>query len=201
MISAIILAAGRSRRMGAQKLLLPLAGKPLIARIVDEVLESPVDEVLVVTGRDGQRIAKALEGREVRLVPNPDVESEMLGSVRRGLTAVAADSEAVLVVLGDQAGISGLVVTELVRAFRSGGRGIVVPTFDRKRGHPILFSASYGEEVLREYDEVGLRGLLQAHPEDVAEIPVSTREVIEDIDVPEDYRRMRSRLSTRQSGG
>ena len=197
MISAIVLAAGRSRRMGAQKLLLPLDGQPVITRVVDEVLGSPVDEVLVVVGSDANRVKQALEGRRVRLVVNPRAEGDMLSSVRCGLMAVPEQCTAALVVLGDQPGISAAVVAELARAFRTGNRGIVVPTFDGKRGHPLLFSAGYRNEVLTRYDELGLRGLLHAHPDDVSEIQVSTPEVIEDMDLPEDYQRMILRSSDR----
>ena len=82
MISAIVLAAGRSRRMGVQKLLLPLGGQPVIARTVDEVLGSPVDEVFVVIGQDGKRIRRALRRRRVHFVINPQLEGDMLSSVR-----------------------------------------------------------------------------------------------------------------------
>jgi molybdenum cofactor cytidylyltransferase len=190
MISAIVLAAGKSRRMGAEKLLLPLDGKRLIARIVDEVLESPVDEVLVVVGSNEAEIKRALAGRQARLVVNPDAGGEMLSSVRCGLAAASEQCRAVLVVLGDQPGISRILIADLVRAFRSGGKGIVVPTYGGRRGHPILFSVKHRDEVLHSYDDVGLRGLSRSHPDDVLEMQASTAEVLEDMDVPEDYRRM-----------
>ncbi len=189
MISALVLAAGRSRRMGAQKLLLPVGGQPAIARIVDEVLRSPVDEVLVVIGPDGERIAEALAGRRVRFVTNPDAEGEMLGSVRCGLRAMSETCVGVLLVLGDQPGISAGVIAALIRAFRAGGRGIVVPTHGGRRGHPLLFAMPYRDEILARYDEAGLRGLLQAHPEDVLEVEVAAPGVLVDMDVPEDYQR------------
>jgi len=195
MISAIVLAAGRSRRMGAQKLLLPLGGQPVIARIVDEVLGSPVDEVVVVVGKDGQQVERALEGRPVRLVVNPDFTGDMLSSVRCGITAMSPQHEAALIVLGDQPGISPSLVIELVRGFRAGSRAVVVPTYGGRRGHPILLAATYRDEILRDYDAVGLRGLLQAHADDVLELEVSTPAVLEDMDVEEDYRRMKSRFS------
>ena len=197
MISAIVLAAGRSRRMGAQKLLLPLGGQPVIARIVDELLGGPVDEVIVVIGQDGQRIRQVLAGRRVHPVVNPDTEGDMLSSVRCGLRAMPRQCHAALVVLGDQPEISRAVVAELVRALRAGSRGIVVPTFQGRRGHPLLFSANYRNEILNHYDDVGLRGLLQAHANDVAEIEVSTPEVVEDMDRAEDYQRMKSRFVQR----
>jgi len=175
--------------MGVQKLLLPVRGKPAITRIVDEVLASPVDQVFVVIGDDGGRITEALAGRHVHFVTNPHAEGEMLSSVRCGLLAMPQECRTVLVALGDQPGITADVVAVLVRAHRDAGRGIVVPTHGGRRGHPLLFAIHYRDEILSRYDQVGLRGLLQAHPEDVLEVEVPTPGVLEDMDVPEDYRR------------
>jgi len=189
MIAALVLAAGRSRRMGTQKLLLPVGGQPLIARIVDEVLRSPVDQVFVVTGREGERIGQALARRRVQFVTNSDAEGEMLSSVRSGLRAVPGTCDAALVVMGDQPSIKAETISLLLQAYQTGGRGIVVPTCGGRRGHPLLFAMSYRDEILSRYDEVGLRGLLQAHREDVLEVEVAAPGILEDLDVPEDYRR------------
>ncbi len=116
MICAMVLAAGRSRRMGAQKLLLSLGGRPVIARIVDEVLRGPVDRVFVIVGPDGARIAEALAGRRVDYVINPDPEAEMLSSVRCGLRAMPEDCDAVLMVLGDQPGVTADDIAALCKA-------------------------------------------------------------------------------------
>ncbi|MBN2476418.1 MAG: nucleotidyltransferase family protein [Pirellulales bacterium] len=198
MISAMVLAAGRSRRMGTQKLLLPFDGRPLIARVVDELLRSPVEEVLVVIGNEGQPIRDAIAGRRVRFVTNTDSEGEMLSSVRCGLMAVPQQSAAVVVALGDQPGVAAEIVAGLVREFRAVGRGIVVPTHRGQRGHPLLFAMSYRDEILTRHEGRGLRGLLDTHPEDVRELPVSAAGILEDIDVPEDYRRAIDRLSNRR---
>jgi molybdenum cofactor cytidylyltransferase len=189
MIVAIVLAAGKSQRMGAQKLLLPLKGVPVITRVVDEVLASPVDEVLVVVGQDRTAIEHALQGRPVTLAVNPEVGGEMLSSVRQGLRALSSQARAALVVLGDQPAISRAVVAELVVAFDRRGGGIAVPTFQGKRGHPLLLSTAYRDEILRSYDAVGLRGLLKDRAGDVIEVPVSVPGILEDLDLPADYLR------------
>jgi molybdenum cofactor cytidylyltransferase len=193
MICAIVLAAGRSRRMGVQKLLLPLGGQPVIARVADAWLGGPVDRVFAVVGRDGDRIAEALAGRPIQFVVNPQAEGEMLSSVRCGLRAMPDECAVVLVVLGDQPGVTADVVAATVRAFRADGRGIVVPTCRGRRGHPLLFAAHYRDEILNQYEDAGLRGLLLAHPADVCEVEVAMPGVLEDIDVPEDYRQMIAR--------
>lgn len=189
MIVAIVLAAGKSQRMSAQKLLLPLKGVPVITRVVDEVLASPVDEVLVVVGQDRAAIEHALQGRPVTLAVNPEVGGEMLSSVRQGLRALSSQARAALVVLGDQPAISRAVVAELVVAFDRRGGGIAVPTFQGKRGHPLLLSTAYRDEILRSYDAVGLRGLLKDRAGDVIEVPVSVPGILEDLDSPADYLR------------
>jgi molybdenum cofactor cytidylyltransferase len=194
MICSIILAAGRSHRMGAQKLLLPLGGRPMIARIVDEVLRAPVDRVFVIFGPDGDRIAESLAGRQVEFVTNPDPEAEMLSSVRCGLRAMPENCIAVLVVLGDQPGVTADVIAALVQAYKTSGRGIATPIHKGKRGHPLLFAMRYRDEILKGYDDIGLRGLLHAHPDDVCEIEFSTSNVINDMDLPEDYARETKRF-------
>jgi molybdenum cofactor cytidylyltransferase len=196
MICAVVLAAGNSNRMGTQKLLLPLGDKPVIARVVDELLLGPVKNVLVVVGRDGEKIKQVLQGREVTFVLNPDPEGDMLSSVRCGLRALPEACEAVLVALGDQPAINHELIGELIRAFHQRGRGIIVPAHGNHRGHPILFASHFSEEVLTRYDGVGLHGLLDAHPDEVFKVPVSTASVLEDMDTPEDYERQKSRIST-----
>ncbi len=192
MIGAVVLAAGQSRRMGTQKLLLPLGGKPMVARIVDEVLRGPVDPVLVVVDAQGRDVAAALAGRRVTFVENVDPQADMLSSVRCGLRALPDASEAALVVLGDQPGVTTEVIEMLIHAFRTGRGGIVVPACGGRRGHPLLFAAGYRGEVLTRYDGTGLRGLLQAHPDDVTEVEVHSPGMFDDLDTPEDYRRMTS---------
>lgn len=188
MLCAVVLAAGRSCRMGTQKLLLPFGGTSLIGHIVDRVLESDVDSVVAVVGRDADVISAALAGRSIVLVDNPRPDSEMLDSVRCGLRALPAECEGVLLVLGDQPGLQPELINQMVRAWRESGQPIVVPTHDGKRGHPLLFSTLFCPEVLTGYDDTGLRGLLLAHTDEVHELPVPDPCVLLDVDLPEDYR-------------
>jgi molybdenum cofactor cytidylyltransferase len=189
MISAIILAAGQSRRMGTQKLLLPFGGRTVIAHIVGEVLRSPIDEVVVVVGPDSAAIADALAGLRVTIVANPDPGGEMLLSVRCGLRAVPPDCDAVLVALGDQPTITARLIGRMIEAYRAAGRGILVPVHGGRPGHPILLRARYCDEILTGYDDVGLCGLRRAHADDVFEFRVPDASVLSDMDYPEDYRR------------
>ena len=189
MIRAMILAAGRSRRMGTQKLLLPFAGRTVIGHIAGQVLAAAVQEILVILGPDGGRIAEALSGQRATFVANPDPDGDMLSSVRCGLRAVGPGGDGVLVVLGDQPSITTALVAHMIDAFRAAGGGIVLPCYRGRRGHPILFSTTYRQEVLTCHDGVGLRGLLRSHPPEVLELPVAGDSVLSDMDYPEDYRR------------
>lgn len=195
MICAVVLAAGRSERMGAQKLLLPLGGKSVIVRVLDELLGSPVEHVLVVIGRDGDQIRAALGDRPVQFVTNPDPASDMLGSVRCGLRARPPGCRGLLVAVGDQPGIARDVVGEMIRCFRSDESKIIVPVSAGCRGHPVLFGTRYCVEVLSHYDGEGLRGLLAAHPENISELVVGPASALEDMDTPADYQRQKERLA------
>ncbi len=210
MICSIILAAGQSKRMGAQKLLLPFDGGTVIGRIAGELSRSPVARILVVLGADAARVVAALENESVLhntgrtrdffgFVTNPDPAGDMLSSVRCGLRALPPECEAVLVALGDQPAITADLIVRIVHAFYVSGRGIIVPVYGGKRGHPLLFSARYSQEVLTSYDDLGLRGLLQAHPEDVFELSADSASVLSDMDYPEDYQREQDRLRSRQA--
>ena len=194
MICAIVLAAGESRRMGVQKLLLPFGCTTVVGHIVSELNRSVVDTVIVVVGHDGDRVAEELSGRSVSIATNPNYKAGMLSSVRCGLDALPKQCDAVMVALGDQPAISAGLVDEMVQSFGSTDKGILVPLYRGKRGHPILFSVGYRDEVLERYDDVGLRGLLRTHPDDVYELDVPTSAVLSDMDYPEDYRRERAGL-------
>ncbi|MHC4323252.1 MAG: nucleotidyltransferase family protein [Planctomycetota bacterium] len=189
MICAIVLAAGLSRRMGVQKLLLPFGGKTVIAHIVDQLLGSTVDEVHAVVGHQTERISAELSNRAVSIVNNPNYTSGMLSSVRCGLRNLPEKCREVVVVLGDQPSVTAELIDKMLEAFAATDKSILVPLYKGKRGHPILFCSHYRDEILTQYDDVGLRGLLHSHSGDIFELAVSTASVLCDMDYPEDYRR------------
>ena len=189
----MVLAAGMSRRMGAHKMLLPWGGGKVIAHIVDELLGSRADRVLVVVGFEGEKVTGQLLGRDVTIVSNADYAEGMLSSVRCGLRALPGGCEKVLVVLGDQPSLTAELVNEMLQAETK--KGIVVPKYNGKRGHPLLFAIDYREEILTHFNEEGLRGLLRAHPEEVFELNVLNSTVLSDMDCPEDYRREQERIN------
>jgi molybdenum cofactor cytidylyltransferase len=189
MIDAIVLAAGRSQRMGTQKLLLPFAGQTVIEHIVDQVLAAPIRNTLAVVAEKENTVAAALSTKPITLAVNPDPKAEMLNSVRVGLRALDPGAQAAIIVLGDQPSLESAVLNQLVSAFRTTQKGIVVPVHNGKRGHPLLIAARYFDELQQHYDDVGVRGLLTAHADDIAEVAMADAGVLADMDYPEDYRR------------
>lgn len=191
MIGAVVLAAGQSRRMGTQKLLLPLRGQPILALIADELLRTSLRPVVVVVGRNGAQIQSALAGREISFVANPNPNGDMLSSVRCGLRALPVEVDGVLVALGDQPGVTTGLIESLLQEFRRSQCGIVLPKHGDRRGHPLLLASRFREEILSRHDGVGLRGLLVAHPGEICEVTVSSPAELADLDTPEDYERLR----------
>jgi molybdenum cofactor cytidylyltransferase len=180
--------------MGIQKLLLPFAGKTVITHIVDQLLESAIDEVYVVVGYERDRITEQLVDRPVNIVHNPNYDSGMLSSVRCGFKALRLDCDAALIALGDQPGITSKLFDDIVLSFNKTDKGILVPLHDGTRGHPVIVAKQYQNEILTHYDDIGLRGLLHAHPDDIFELSVSTSSILFDMDYPEDYLRELSQL-------
>lgn len=189
MIWAVVLAAGESRRMGTQKLLLPFGGTTVIEAIVRAALDSEADGTIVVLGADRERVRGLLKSYPLVFAVNQDYRLGMLSSIQAGFRALPNDAEAAVIMLGDQPAVPARVLDALIRAYRERRLGIAVPVHAGKRGHPVLVGAKYKDEVLGLDPAIGLRQLLRAHPEDVLEVAVPDEAVLEDIDRPGDYRK------------
>ncbi|MBI5966994.1 MAG: molybdenum cofactor cytidylyltransferase [Deltaproteobacteria bacterium] len=198
MISAIVLAAGESKRMGQVKLLLPWQGKTILERVLDALLNSQVDEVILVLGHEAERIREKVPTQKIKVVINPDYKKGMSTSIRRGLLALDEKAQGFMVVLGDQPKIGKETLNRLISEFQRvyPEKNIVLPAYHGFRGHPVLFSVKYLEEALRLEGDVGCRQILADHPEDILTVPVNTDAVLFDIDTPEDYRENLKRKSS-----
>ncbi len=189
MICAIVLAAGESRRMGTQKLLLPFGSCTVIETIVRTALESSVEETLVVLGADREKVKEVLQSYPLTFAVNENYRSGMLSSVQAGFRALPGGTRAAVVMLGDQPSVSREIVDGLVRAYKDGTRGIIVPVHGGRRGHPVLIDAGYKSEILGLDPAIGLQQLVRGHPEDVLEVPVEAAGILKDLDRPGDYRK------------
>jgi molybdenum cofactor cytidylyltransferase len=192
-IWAVILAAGESRRMGRPKLLLPYGKETIIQSVVRAAVGSRVDGTLVVLGSRQKEIEEKIRGFSVKKVVNREFQKGMFSSVLCGLGSLPRSARAAVLVLADQPGIPPRVIDSLIESFQRGKKGLVIPVFRKKRGHPLLLDLKYRGEVEALPPEVGLRGLLRKHQEDILEVRVSSPEVLRDIDSPEDYRRLKGR--------
>ena len=143
----------------------------------------------MVVGCEANRIAEQISSHSVSVVTNRNYESGMLSYVRCGFEALPQQCEAVLVALGEQPGITLELVDNMVRSFTKTDKRILVHLYRGKRGHPVLVSTHYREEIMTSDEDVGLRGLLRTHPDDVFELNVSTSAVLQDMDYPQDYKR------------
>lgn len=186
-IAALVLAAGRSTRMGPEnKLLLDIGGKPMVRRVVETLLASRARPILVVTGHERERVEAALAHLPVMFAYNPDYAQGLSTSLRAGLAAIPAECDGVLICLGDMPRLGASIVDRLIAAFApEEGRSIVVPTCGGRRGHPVLFARAFFEAMARLSGDVGARSLIDAHPEAVAEVETEDLGVLLDVDTPD----------------
>jgi molybdenum cofactor cytidylyltransferase len=186
-IAAVVLAAGRSTRMrGPNKLLAEIARRPLVRIVAEEALASRADPVIVVAGHQRAEVEKALAGLRVRIVHNPDFAEGLGTSLRAGIAAVPADSDAAIVCLGDMPRVDATLMNRLIAAFDPDrGALAVVPTFEGKRGNPVLWSRRFFPDLMAIEGDVGARHLIGRYSEAVAEVPVEGKAALIDVDTPE----------------
>jgi molybdenum cofactor cytidylyltransferase len=186
-VAAIILAAGRSTRMGGpNKLLAELGGKPLVRTVTEQALASKAQSVIVVTGHQAEQVEKALQGLKVKFVRNPDFAEGLASSVKAGVAAVADNADGAVICLGDMPLISSNLIDRLIEAFAPDrGHLIAVPVSDNKRGNPVLWSRRFFNELMTLNGDIGARHLIARHSEAVAEVPVEGFGAFLDIDTPQ----------------
>jgi len=193
-IGAIILAAGLSSRMGTNKLLADVGGKPMIRHVAEAACASYADPVIVVTGHDAPKVRATLNGLNVEFVNNPNFTEGLSGSLRSGLSALPEDSDGAMILLGDMPAIDTTLIDRLIAAFDPGEqRAICLATRHGKRGNPVLWARRFFPEILAIEGDVGARNLIGTYSELVCEIEASNAAPLTDIDTPEALAAYRSR--------
>jgi molybdenum cofactor cytidylyltransferase len=193
MISGILLAAGESKRMqGAFKPLLKWGKRTVIGECVHQMRNSQLADIIVVLGHRESEIRPRLAGTGVQYAINRNYTEGMLTSVKVGVEMISPNADAFLLALVDQPMIKADLINRVIEAYGNNDQGIVVPTYQGRRGHPVIISTDYIDDILQFDDKAGggLRDFISAHRDDCLEVPVETPAVTEDIDLPEDYERL-----------
>lgn len=187
MVSAILLAAGESQRMGRPKQLLPFGSSTILGKTIDNLLSSRADEVIVVLGTRAGAMKQVIAGRQVKVVVNPDYRKGMSASLIAGIERVDSKAQWVMVALADQPLIDKDTYNRLIEGALGCDMGIILPTYRSKRGNPVIFSIKYKDELLGLEGDVGGREILRKHPDDILEVAVGSEGVTIDINNLDDY--------------
>ncbi|MFP6748894.1 MAG: molybdopterin-binding/glycosyltransferase family 2 protein [Alphaproteobacteria bacterium] len=186
-IAALILAAGQSRRMGAiNKLLAKIGGKAMLVRVVEAAQASQAEHIAAVTGHEAERVAAALADYDVPAIHNPAFADGLSTSLQRGVGALPGDIDGVIVLLGDMPRIAPDHLDRLIAAFNPlEGRAICVPTYQGKRGNPVLFGAQFFAEIAEVGGDSGAKHLIGEHEDILVEVPMEDDGIFLDIDTPD----------------
>ncbi|MGE5774881.1 MAG: nucleotidyltransferase family protein [Chloroflexota bacterium] len=192
MISAIILAAGQSRRMGQPKMLLPWEELTVIEHVVTTFLNAGVEDIVVITGSAREQVEDVIAAYPVRTIYNQDfANGEMLSSLQCGFRAMVDQSRAALIGLGDQPQVQEQVVRRVCEAYQENKSQLVVPSFQMRRGHPWLVSRSLWNELLEMNPPESPRDFLNRHTSEIHYVEVDTPSILADLDTPDDYQKSR----------
>ena len=203
LVTAIVLAAGQSRRMGRFKQLLPLDGCTVIETVLERLGAVAKRDfelaTVVVLGHRASEVERRLRSRDLASVVNERFCEGMVTSVQTGIRAADSESAGYLVCLGDQPDLNPEVVSKIIHCSQSSGAGIVVPTHHGKRGHPVYICRRYRDEILALPGDKGLNTVIRRHAGDTAELEVDAATVLEDLDTPADYARLGTRFTIEEN--
>lgn len=190
MIAAVVLSAGESSRMGEPKALLPIDGQTFIEKIVGTLQQTSVGKLIVVLGHNADELRRRIEPLGVEILINPDYRLGQLSSLQVAVRYLEkmADCDAMLVHLVDHPYIDSKLVELMIERFYQGGKLIVVPCHEGKRGHPVIISRRLFSELLNAPMDQGAKAVVHAHRDQTLEIDTEAVGITVDIDTPELYR-------------
>jgi len=186
-ISAIVLAAGKSERMGRPKALLPFRGRTFLGNILDAISHTSIEDTFVVLGHHRAEIEQSLSLPSV--VFNPNYEQGMITSFQAGVRALSWDASGAFLFLVDHPVVEPATIEAMIMNLAP--NRIVLPTFEGRRGHPVLFSSEVLEEILALPSTEGANIVVRKNPARIVEVPVSTPGILVDIDTPEQFEKLR----------
>ncbi len=187
-ISAIILAAGQSKRMGQPKMLLPWESTTVLGKVIETIQLAGVEDILVVSGGAREEVERVAEKYNARVTYNEDfANSDMLKSMQLGLQGQKAQSEATLICLGDQPQVEERSVRKVCAEFQQHKSNIIVPSYQMRRGHPWLIARDLWDEVLQMHEPESMRDFLNSHKNDIFYVEHDSPNILQDLDTPADY--------------
>lgn len=193
-ISAIILAAGQSKRMGRSKMILPWGNTTVLGKVIETIKQAGVGDILVVTGGERAQVETIVAKYKVRMIRNENFESEeMITSIQLGLREQHAESVAALICLGDQPQVEESSVRSICEAFQKKNSSIIVPSYQNRRGHPWLIARELWNEVLGMRAPESMRDFLHKHNKDILYVEHKSPNILQDLDTPEDYLKYKPR--------
>ena len=195
-VAGLVLAAGRSTRMGGpNKLLAEIGGKPLARIVTEQALASRAAPVVVVTGHERSKVEAALAGLRVRFVHNPDYAAGLSTSLKAGLAALPPEADGAIVCLGDMPQVTAALIDRMLESFDPArGALVVVPTIEGKRGNPVVWSRRFFSDLMALEGDVGARHLIGTHADAVAEVPVEDSAALTDVDTPDALQAVKAEL-------
>ena len=189
-IAAILLAAGRSRRMGAFKPLLSFGDKTVVEQCIANLTGAGIQKITVVVGHRAEEIREQLKDYHVSFALNPDPDSEMSVSIARGVEQIDAQANALVIALVDHPAVPSAIISFLIEEWRKGDGKLFQPEYEGRGGHPVLIDLAYRDELLALDPRLGLRALFDNHRQERRRLPVNSPYVARDMDTWEDYRRL-----------
>jgi molybdenum cofactor cytidylyltransferase len=187
MITAIVLAAGESKRMGEPKMLMPWGKSTVLQTVIATLQTAGLSDILVVTG-GARRQIESLVGKSVQTLFNENyADKEMLVSIQAGLRAKMREASAALICLGDQPQLQEKSAREIITAWHQNRARIIVPSFEKRRGHPWLIAREYWDEILNLPADQTMRDFFNQHKRDIFYVNMDTPSILQDLDTPEDY--------------
>ena len=186
-IWAVILAAGESKRMGSPKMLLPFNGSTMIECVIANVTKSDVDEIIVVLGAEKEALIPLMGKWHIEYCYNENYKEGMLSSVQCGFKNLPSGCKASLVFQGDQPLITSNTINTVINAYLSSEKGIVIPVYKNKRGHPLLIDMKYRNDIDKLSPDKGLRSLTYKFPADVLEVDTDESGILRDFDTYDQY--------------
>ncbi len=190
MISAIILAAGKSKRMGQPKMLLPWGEASVIIHVLSVFEKAGIEEIIIVTGGAREKVEETVKDYPVRTIHNREyANGEMLSSLQCGLEAITSQTQAVLIGLGDQPQVEERSVRSICERYRENKPSLIVPSFQMRRGHPWLVARPLWDEILEMKPPASPRDFLNKHAHEIEYMEINSESILADLDTPEDYQK------------